>query len=377
MPQGVPAPAWTRLLTATPGDGRTVVAAFTVENVENPASLTLDGTWRLPTIGDDPQPVGLSGNASTLVLVDTSTGPANAPVSRFASCLRRSRDKPRIISLHGTFDFDAISTDAQWLYVVEHLAAPPAGHYQVRQVDVASGRLQTGVVVDKSNPGETMAGWQLGQVRLAGGRVLTLYRGAEHPFIHALDTVNSFAVCIDLPATGAGDDAAARDWGIAEADTGLVYAVNVALGLVVEVDPAALQLRRTATVRPMAANGIVLAKLGDGVSGQAGPRAVVAPDGASLYAVGATGILAISTTTLKATGRWLEGQAVDGLALSRDGRGAVRPAPWRGTDRHDRHRDWTHRWHGPRAAATPDSPQSCKATSLHVGSNMAAVRITK
>jgi hypothetical protein len=45
----------------------------------------------------------------------------------------------------------------------------------------------------------------------------------------------------------------------------------------------------------------------------------VAPDGTVLYAAGAAGVLSISTSDLKATGRWLEGQAVDGLALTKDG----------------------------------------------------------
>ena len=55
------------------------------------------------------------------------------------------------------------------------------------------------------------------------------------------------------------------------------------------------------------------------VGGQVGRRAIVAPDGTVLYAAGAGGVLSISISDLKATGRWLEGQAVDGLALTKDG----------------------------------------------------------
>jgi hypothetical protein len=319
MPEGVPATAWTRLLTATPSHGRTVVAEFRVEDIDNPASLTLDGNWRLPNIGDDPQLVGLSGDASTLVLVDGSAGSATASSSDFAVLPASLHGTARVISLDGQFDFDALSTDGRQLFVVEHLAGPPAGHYQVRQVDVASGALQPGVVVDKRNIDEAMAGWPLGQVRLPGGRVLTLYRGTDHPFIHALDTVQTFAACIDLPATGAGDVGAARDWGIAQAGVGSVYAVNATLGLVLEVDPWGAQVRRSATVRPMAKSGIALTKFGPGVGGQVGRRVIVGKDGRSLYAAGAGGILAISTADLSSTGRWLEGQTVDGLALSDDG----------------------------------------------------------
>ncbi len=213
----------------------------------------------------------------------------------------------------------SVSTDGRKLYVVEHLAGPPAGHYQVRQVNVATGVLEPGLVADKSNVSEAMAGWPLGQLRLPGGRVLTLYRGAEHPFIHALDTVQAFAVCTDLPSSGAEDAAAARDWGIADADGSSAFVVNPDLGLVLQVDPWSNRVVRSATVRPMVQSGFVLAKFSDGVGGRVAQRVLVAPDGRSLYAAGAGGVLAISTADLSAAGRWLEGRAVDGLALSKGG----------------------------------------------------------
>lgn len=319
LPAGIPATGWTRLLTATPLNGKTMLGEFKFEDVDNPASLSLDGTWRFPTIGEDPTLVGLSGDASTQVLVDASAGGPTASISRFAVVPASLDRKAPVISLTGHFEYDAISTDGRKLYVVEHLAGPPAGHYQVRQVDVASGALQPGAVADKTNVSEAMAGWPLGQLRLPGGRVLTLYRGTEHPFIHALDTVQAFAVCTDLPSPGAGNAAAARDWGIADAGGSSAFAVNATLGLVLQVDPWSNVVMRSATIRPMAQSGFVLAKFSDGVGGQVAGRAMVAPDGRSLYAAGAGGVLAISTSDLKATGRWLEGQAVDGLALSKDG----------------------------------------------------------
>jgi len=319
IPDGVPATTWTRLLTATPANGKTVVAEFKVENIDNPASLTLDGSWRFPTIGDDPQPVGLSGDASTQVLVDGSAGSATASTSRFAIVPASLHGTPHLISLDGHFEFDAISTDGRQLYVVEHLAGPPAGHYQVRQVDVSTGALQPGVIADKRNVGEAMGGYPLGQLRLNGGLVVTLYAGAEHPFIHALHTLEGFAFCIDLPATGDGSATSASDWGIAAAAGGPEYAVNASVGLVVQVDAGAGNVLRSAQLKPMAGTGIVLAKFSDGVGGQVGRRAIVAPDGRWLYAAGAGGILAISTSDLKATGRWLESQSVDAMALSKDG----------------------------------------------------------
>ena len=93
---------------------------------------------------------------------------------------------------------------------------------------------------------------------------------------------------------------AAADWGLAQAPDGWsVYAVNATLGLVGEVDPAQLRLRRSTTVKPLAAAGIVLAKFGHQVGGPTGRRVVVGPDGKTIYAAGAGGILAIDASDLR------------------------------------------------------------------------------
>src|SRR6185295_1961594 len=105
----------------------------------------------------------------------------------------------KVIELAGSFDYDAISPDGSSLYVVEHLEGD-TGRYQVRVVDTSTGVMRPAIIADKRNLGEAMAGWPIGQLRRPDGVVLTLYRGAEHPFIHALNTKEGWAVCIDLPA---------------------------------------------------------------------------------------------------------------------------------------------------------------------------------
>jgi hypothetical protein len=324
LPIGVPAQDdWGRIFTATPVGDTTKIRDVVVQPGLGGPEAAIDGAWQLPTIGADPLPVGLSSDGSILVLVDATSvaAPTARTTTRFAVLSAVPLVAPGlIITLQGRFDYDALSPDGKTLYVVEHLDADAGGVYQVRAVDVASGRLQDGVIADKRDLDTQMAGYPLAQVRRADGIVLTLYRGREHPFIHALNTAEGWAVCIDLPATHAHVDAAAADWGLAPSPDGQsVYAVNAALGLVEQVDPTQQTVVRSATVKPLAGSGIVLAKFGHQVGGPVGRRVVVAPDGRTIYAAGAGGILAIDAGTLTSTGRFIPGRAVSALGLTPDG----------------------------------------------------------
>jgi hypothetical protein len=226
----------------------------------------------------------------------------------------------KVIELQGSFEFDALSPDGSILYVVEHLDGQ-TGAYQVRAVDVATGKLRDGVIVDKRNVGEAMAGWPVGQMRRPDGVVLTVYRGAEHPFIHALNTVQAWAICIDLPATGASDTAAAGDWGIAAGPDGqTIYAINATLGIAAEINATELVVKRTASLRTasIVAPSIVLAKFGHDEVGAAG-QVVVSPDGETAWAAGANGVVAIGTRDLSVKRRMLDGTAVEGIAVAPDG----------------------------------------------------------
>ena len=97
-----------------------------------------------------------------------------------------------------------------------------------------------------------MAGWPIAQVRRPDGMVFTLYHGAEHPFIHALSSVDAWALCIDLPATGGDDPAAAADWGLtATVDGTSIVAANATLGVAVEIPLSDLAIAPERHVRPV------------------------------------------------------------------------------------------------------------------------------
>jgi hypothetical protein len=233
-----------------------------------------------------------------------------------------ARSEPtRVLELPGSLEFDALSSDGSILYVVEHLPGPPAAHYQVRAVDVSTGVMRPDVIVDKRNLDESMGGWPITQARHSNGVVFTLYRGAEHPFIHALNTAEAWAVCLDLPELGADDAEAAGDWGLAtSADGRAVYAANATLGLAAVIDPGELSFRQTVSFEaPRAAATIELAKFGHQEGGPVGRRLVVSPDGSSLFAAGPGGIVRLESERLTATATMLSGEAVDALALTPDG----------------------------------------------------------
>jgi hypothetical protein len=329
MPLGAAARAdWLHAIVTSAAGARTNVSDIAVQPGLGGPEVTLDGAWRLPTIGYDPMPVGLSADGSTAVLVEATPAPEGpATVSRFAVLGLTPLEGPaQIVELSGLFEYDAISSNGKVLYVVEHL--PGEGSpYQVRAIDLPAGTMRATIIADKRNLGEAMAGWPIGQLRSPDGLAFTLYNGLEHPFIHALNTMDGWAVCIDLPADRVEDQEAALHWGLAaSSDWRTVYAANAALGRVVEVNVADLSIRRSALLDSAADGGdgghpsVALAKFGHAEGGPVGRRTVVAPDGRTAYAAGPDGIVAVRTSDLAVRTRMLEGSSVEALGLTPDGR---------------------------------------------------------
>jgi len=318
LPEGVPNAKWGEIVTATTDDDQTLLHTVTVQPDLPARTRSIEGNWRLPTLGRDALPVGQSADGSTVVLVEDGADAEDA-TSRFAVSTRG--EATRIVELAGAFEYDALSPDGSILYVIEHLPGPPARHYQVRAVDVATGSLGDQVIADKRNLDAAMGGYPITQLRHEHGVVFTLYRGTDYTFIHALNSHEAWAICLGLPTIGAGDEEAAADWGLGQtADGRLVYAVNATLGLAVEIDPGELTIEATARFDPpRAAASITLAKFGHQEAGPVGRRVLVSPDGSTIYAAGAGGIVRVRTADLTLVGNVLEGAAVDALAMTPDG----------------------------------------------------------
>ena len=182
-----------------PAGPNTVVAAVSRDGGQVRRSRPLDGRFTIPAVAYDGSPGGLSADGRTLVLIN--------PRARFPRRVTtlavldtedlRARD---VIRLDGDFSFDAISPDGTLLYLVQYLSRRDPTRYLVRLYDLGAGRLLTEPVIDPREVGDVMRGTPITRAASPDGRwAYTLYDGAgEHPFIHALDTTERTARCIDL-----------------------------------------------------------------------------------------------------------------------------------------------------------------------------------
>lgn len=163
----------------------------------------LPGAWRIPAITSTQVPGGLSPDGRLLVLVqgnDAATQLRHR--SSFLVVSTRTLVPRPVIVLPGEFGYDAVSADGRTLYVIEHRDTTNLNAYVVRAYDLVRRRLYPEPVVAKGE-GTTMRGYPVARVTTASGSwVYTLYwREDGTTFVHALDTVQRRAVCLDLSWT--------------------------------------------------------------------------------------------------------------------------------------------------------------------------------
>ena len=161
-------------------------------------TLDLRGRYSVPAVAYDGSPSGLSADGRTLVLINPRKSWPRKHTT-FAVVDARHMQLRRNIRLSGDFSFDAISPDGSVIYLIEYLSPRDQTAYAVRAYDMRALRLFPDPVVDPSEPDEDMSGVPLSRVSDREGRwAYTLYSGRKHPFVHALDTEQRTAVCIDL-----------------------------------------------------------------------------------------------------------------------------------------------------------------------------------
>jgi hypothetical protein len=178
-------------------DGSTVVRARRGGVVV--ATARFAGDWAIPAVTSTGAAGGLAADGRTLVLVEPSE-------SRFLVLSTSPLAARATVALQGQFSFDALSPDARWLYLIEHVSSKDLLAYRVRAYDLARRRLVAGAIVAKGE-GETMRGYPVARATSTNGRwVYTLYhRTSGAPFVHALNAAQQYAVCIDLPGRRSAD----------------------------------------------------------------------------------------------------------------------------------------------------------------------------
>ncbi len=168
------------------------------------ASRVLRGPLGVPAITFDSSLLeGTFANGRRVVLASSIYD--DALRSTFVVLDTRTLRPLRTVVLHGSFAFDAVSPDGRRLYLLQFPGGVEGGvRYVVRSVDLRTGRLEPGAIVDKTEPDERMSGIALTRSWSRDGAwAYTLYNGGtSHAFVHALDTRTRTARCIDLPWSG-------------------------------------------------------------------------------------------------------------------------------------------------------------------------------
>jgi hypothetical protein len=188
-----------RYLARRAGGGTLVEAVTTRGGVVRRSRFLKGGAFGIPLVAYDGSTGGLSRNGRRLVLYAPSTGAK----TRFVVLDPRTLRVRERLTLSGNFGFDALSPDGSLMYLIQLKGAPNGSglNYDVRALDVDSGLLNPGAIVDRREPDEKMTGIPMTRVGSADASwAYTLYaKPSAGAFVHALHTTAREAFCIDLP----------------------------------------------------------------------------------------------------------------------------------------------------------------------------------
>ncbi len=164
------------------------------------------GAFGVPAVTIAGAPGGLSADGRTLVLSQPPNFQTPPKSTRFVVLSATTLRPIRVVSLRGDFGFDALSPDSHTLYLIQHRSIDDAS-YAVRAYDLRAGKLLAGAIVDKSETDQTMRGFPVARATSGDATwVYTFYnRNGREPFIHALNTRERYAICVDLPWQGSAD----------------------------------------------------------------------------------------------------------------------------------------------------------------------------
>jgi len=189
-----------RYVTLDSSDG-TVVAAISRHDGTVQRQSWMREQLTVPAVAYDSTPAGLSRDGRWLVLIRPRAA-FPQKTTRLVALNAGNLRPHRKLTLRGDFSFDALSPDGRTAFLIHYTSKVDFTRYEVRALNLGSGRLVAGRIVDPHEADESMRGLPLSRTTSPDGRwAYTLYdRQGKAPFIHALDTMGRTARCIDLAA---------------------------------------------------------------------------------------------------------------------------------------------------------------------------------
>jgi hypothetical protein len=232
-----------RYLTVTLG-GRTAVLSQNAQSGVVRSRSDLRGRFGIPLVAYDSTAGGLSHDGRTLVLIRPRARFPRTQTTLAVLSAPRLRVR-RMVRLRGDFSFDALSPDGSSLFLINYLSANDPTRYRVRVYDLVRGRLEQKAIVDPRESPDEMNGLPMTRVTSPDGRwAYTLYDGAGgEPFIHALDTRDRKAVCIDLHGAAFAPGRGGFDLGMTIAEGGSRLDVRRLGAIVATVETASFRVR--------------------------------------------------------------------------------------------------------------------------------------
>jgi DNA-binding beta-propeller fold protein YncE len=190
---------------AQPAGSTTEVQVLNAETSAVLRHMRVRGVWGIPLVAFDGTAEGLVPNAQRLLLAQSLfKGNTLRTTTQFRVVDTQRMKVARRIKLKGAFAFDAVSRDGRYVYLIEYMTPEDPSAYRVRAYDLRSGKLLAKIVSDKRSWATDMRGLPVTRT-WKDGWAYTLYGANARPFIHALDTANVAAVCINLPWTTSPD----------------------------------------------------------------------------------------------------------------------------------------------------------------------------
>jgi hypothetical protein len=161
----------------------------------------------------------------------------------------------RTYRVAGNVEPEAMSLDRSTLFLIEYVPAMHPTGYQLRQLDLATGRVGDVRRVDQDETGVMQGIARTHAMSRDGARLYTLYTVAgQRAFVHVLDLRDKYAHCVDLPLPfGTGPQSAVAL--AMSPDGSRLFVADRHSGATAVIDTARLTIDGTETLPLAGSNG--------------------------------------------------------------------------------------------------------------------------